>query len=198
MTAAWRWSDCGPHSGAPTVVYGENLATVHSDEAAEGQLGVLDPQLLGRLQGDALPTVTPGQGQHRNVAPAEDSVASGYLVVVMVNQSSDHVGLIKVQLLQLSGGVRGQINQLLLCHNFSKVFRFQMNVLQNTKDQSSQWCPIQIAPGESLTLKISVLNRAEEKHFTLKFTLSVQTLNRDPAKYSLLRTNDIIKLVIMC
>lgn len=44
------------------MVDGENLATVHLDEAAEWQLSVLDPHLLGRLEGDALQTVTPVQG----------------------------------------------------------------------------------------------------------------------------------------
>lgn len=61
----------------------------------------------------------------------------GYLVVVVVNQSSYHIGFIEVQLLQLGGGVWGQINQLLLCHNFSKVFWFQVNVLQNEENQHS-------------------------------------------------------------
>lgn len=50
----------GPRSRARllTVVHRQNLAAVHLHKAAEGQLSVLDPSLLGPLQGDPLATQT--------------------------------------------------------------------------------------------------------------------------------------------
>lgn len=124
---------------ACTMVDGENFPTVHLDEAAERQLSVFDPQLLGRLEGDALQTVSRNRKFMERVRLHWRTASTpGYLVVVVVNQSSDHIGFIEVQLLELGGGVRGQINQLLLCHNVSKVLRFQMNVLQKKENPHSQ------------------------------------------------------------
>lgn len=117
------------------MVDGEDLAAVHLDEAAEWKLCVIDAQLLGRLKGDALQTKT----HTRREGPPEEElrlhrVAAShrlYLVMVVVNKSSYHVGFAEVELFQLGGGVRGQVDQLLRCSNLTKVFGFQMNILQN-------------------------------------------------------------------
>lgn len=91
-----------------TVVDGENLATVHLDEAAEWKLRVVDAQLLGRLKGDALQTKARNMKVHlRGELTLQRQAAARrlYLVMVMVNESSYHVGLAEVELFQLSGRV---------------------------------------------------------------------------------------------
>lgn len=99
---------CFPSRQVFTVVDGENLATVHLDEAAERKLCVIDAQLLGRLKGDALHNK---DTQHEG-PPEEELTLHGvtasrrrYLVMVVVNKSSYHIGFAEVELLQLSGRV---------------------------------------------------------------------------------------------
>lgn len=88
-----------------TVVHRQNLAAVHLHKAAEGQLSVLDPSLLGPLQGDPLatqPNVKEGAGAG---GAANRGASQTHLVVVVVHQTADHVGLLQVQLLQHVGRV---------------------------------------------------------------------------------------------
>ncbi|TNN32323.1 hypothetical protein EYF80_057518 [Liparis tanakae] len=99
--------------GVLTVVHCQNLPAVHLHKVAQRELSVVDPQLLGPLEREALHTEPRQEADQRQT----------HLVVVVVHQASDHVGLAGVQLLQHVGGVRRQVDQLLLRHHLTVVLR---------------------------------------------------------------------------
>lgn len=92
-----------------TVVDCQNLSTVHLDKAAQWKLGVIDPQFLCPVKGDPLKiygTVSSSNDEagYKHVCQLA-AFPQTDLMMVVVNQASDYVGLFFIQLLQDIGRV---------------------------------------------------------------------------------------------